>query len=449
MSDLRSPGQFTADELENSVPFDADLRLSWDPGQNLLTTVLNVVTNTQPERDRALKARDLERLQTTVSAFLGNLLAARRNRHSPEVFVAVSFDNSYYSGRALSATVMKQVRDTLWEAGLVEGQLGFRKAILADDGTVFGSHGRRTRLRATPLLLGWIEDAGIVVGAPLRDPVSGLGRDGTPELLASPRPDGAEPEAQRDWRTVVAQTNRLTVAAAIELPPEQWDLVRSVARGPSEEALERRISGDASRIALYRRFAGAWDRGGRLYGGFWQGLPKTVRPWLTIDGAATVELDYGRVHPTLLYRRAGLSLDFDPYLPEGFDRDLRDIGKTTFNILLNSKKPITPKRLRFKSGATDRMTQDQYGAFLSALRRLHRPVASAFGSDEGARLQVIDSMILIEVLRRMNAWGTVTLPIHDSFIVAETWASHLRDAMAAAYDDVTGYGTIPINKAWG
>ena len=211
--------------------------------------------------------------------------------------------------------------------------------------------------------------------------------------------------------------------------------------------MERRISGDTSRTVLYRRFAGSWDRGGRLYGGFWQSLPKTVRPWLTIDGAATVELDYGRVHPTLLYRRAGLSLDFDPYLPEGFDRDLRDIGKTTFNILLNSKKPMTPTRLRFNSGAADRMTQDQYGAFLDAMRRLHRPVASVFGSDEGARLQVIDSMILIEVLRRMNAVGAVTLPIHDSFIVAEPWAEHLRDAMAAAYDDVTGYGTISIHKA--
>lgn len=446
MSHSRSPGQFTADELENSVPFDPELRLKWDPGQNLLTKVLEAVRSAQPDRAKALKARDLERLHATVSAFLGNLLAARRNRHSPEVFVAVPFDNSYYSGQAISATVMQKVRDVLWEAGLVEGQLGFRRAILADDGAVFGSHGRRTRLRATPLLLRWIEEAGIVVGAPLRDPTSGLGRDGTPELLASPRPDGPEPADRRGWRAVVAETNRLISAAAIDLPPDQWELVRTVARGSGDHALERRVSGDVSRTALYRRFAGSWERGGRLYGGFWQGLPKPVRPWLAIDGAATVELDYGRVHPTLLYRRAGLSLEVDPYLPVGFDRDLRDIGKTTFNVLLNSTTPITPKRLWFTSKARELMTMEEYVPFLDALRRLHTPIASAFGSDEGARLQVIDSLVLIEVLRRMNALGVVTLPIHDSFIVAETWEPHLRAAMAAAYDDVTGYGDIPINK---
>ncbi len=446
MSDFRSPGQFTADELENSVPFDPDLRLSWDSGGNLLARVLEAVRSAQPERGRELKARDLERLQTTVSAFLGNLLAARRNRHSPEVFVAVSFDNSYYSGRAISATVMQKVRDVLWAAGFVEGQLGFRKAILADDGTVFGSLGKRTRLRATPLLLRWIEEAGIVVGAPFRDPTSGLGRDGSPELLASPRPDGPEPTVWRGWRTVVAHANRLTSSADIDLPLEQWDLVRPDARGDDDEALERRVSGDVSRTSLYRRFARSWERGGRLYGGFWQGLPKPVRPWLTIDGATTVELDYGRLHPTLLYRRAGLMLEVDPYLPEGFDRGLRDIGKTTFNVLLNSTRPLTPKRLWFTSKARELMTLEEYVQFLDALRRLHRPIASAFGSDEGARLQVIDSMILIEVLRRMNALGAVTLTIHDSFIVAETWEHHLRGAMADAYDHVTGYGTIPINK---
>jgi hypothetical protein len=49
---------------------------------------------------------------------------------------------------------------------------------------------------------------------------------------------------------------------------------------------------------LHRVFNRASFRlGGRLYGGFWQNLPKTTRADLVLDGEPTHEADYAQLHP--------------------------------------------------------------------------------------------------------------------------------------------------------
>ena len=60
---------------------------------------------------------------------------------------------------------------------------------------------------------------------------------------------------------------------------------------------------DPTARQLRRYFSrGSFESGGRLFGGFWQGLPKDVRlRGIRIDGAPVVSLDYGHMNPLLAY----------------------------------------------------------------------------------------------------------------------------------------------------
>tara|TARA_R110002124_G_scaffold68671_1_gene185464 strand:+ start:14571 stop:15674 length:1104 start_codon:yes stop_codon:yes gene_type:complete len=364
------------------------------------------------------------------------------------IFVGVSFQTDSYTGGDLSAVSMSKLRNFLWSEGLVEGQSGYYSQERWDSETTVHRHSRTTRLRATARLLNWVEEAGIELAALPKSPNYGVRRERTADLIVM-RDDGLdpgpEPEGVKASRSIIAEANRLIAAAAIGVPDSVWE-VRAKDADPSDgEELARVLGGDLSSISLYRKFVGSWSSGGRLYGGYWQNLKKRYRRLLTIDGVPTVELDYGRLHPTLLYAQAGLSLDFDPYLPKGFDPDLRDLGKTTFGRLLNSKTAVNAATMSRPAAAPEGLTLADFRRFAQALMDMHEPIRSAFGTSASVGLQYLDSEILLKVLDHMNGLGAVALPVHDSLIVTRPWAEHLRQAMKTAYRDVTGYEDILIN----
>ncbi|WP_165184090.1 hypothetical protein [Caulobacter soli] len=314
-------GPFTRDELDTSVPFIARRCLAGDPGLALWERVLADLLAKEPPRTRQRKAIDLERLKVALSAVLANLIAARRNTVSVEAFVSMSFDRKTYAGTDMPLGAVEDVRDHLLAQGLVEGEKGYQKRERIG-GYDWPVHARRTRLRATPRLLAQVVDAGIDLEAPTWKPTSGLGWRKTEDIVRLKEPyegAGAEPGDVRASRQVLLAVNRMIQAVRLELPRDSWDRIRARLHDQgSDEAMDRMSSGDAGRLALYRSFKGDWNSGGRLYGGWWQTVPKRERPHLTIDGAPTIELDYARMQPSLLYAERGLTLDHDPYLPPGF-----------------------------------------------------------------------------------------------------------------------------------
>ena len=61
-----------------------------------------------------------------------------------------------------------------------------------------------------------------------------------------------------------------------------------------------------ARTRLHRVFKqSSFSLGGRFYGGWWQNIPSPYRADITINGTRTVEMDYPRLHPTLLYAECG------------------------------------------------------------------------------------------------------------------------------------------------
>jgi hypothetical protein len=93
---------------------------------------------------------------------------------------------------------------------------------------------------------------------------------------------------------------------------------------------------------LHRVFnRGSFSLGGRMYGPFWQNLPKRVRPDLIINGELTDEADYSQLHPRLLYAKASAVLTGDAYELDGWDRPL---VKRAFNIAINADTEVAAIR---------------------------------------------------------------------------------------------------------
>jgi hypothetical protein len=390
-----------------------------------------------------------------MRAILANLLAARRNRVVASVFVAISFDAGVYARSGLTLTAMQAARDFLLSAGLAEGQRGYRRRESGGRLT-WTAHARRTRLRATDVLVQWFGDAGVDLRASTQDPASALGwrKDRQTVVLTEPVGEpGAEPDTVRESREVLASVNKLNNDAVIDLPASAWARVRSrLPMADRDTVLEWLTAGDGGGVFLRRKFKYSWDDGGRLYGGWWQTLPKEERPHLLINGRATVELDYGRLHPTLIYAERGLALDFDPYQVPGYDgRLLRELGKYALNSLLNrDRQSGPPSTLKAKPEHRAALGADfDFQRFVSALTAMHAPIVDAFGTGIGLRLQRIDSDILVKVLRRTSREGIVALPIHDSVIVDHRHEVLLRSAMIDAYKEVTGQPAGPISSRLG
>lgn len=438
-------GVFTAEQLDTSVVFQARRRLSGEAGLRALEGLLRDFLAWEPARQRQRNQAAQAALEAALSAILANLILARRNAVSRHAFVAVSFDGNRYTGTGLSLTPISAVRDFLLSAGLIEGQRGYQKREQVG-GLLLTAHARQTRLRATNKLVGRLEDAGVDLKAPYGSPGSAVGwakRDGLVRMTdPEPGMDG-EPADIAASRATIKTTNRLIAEAELGLPEDAWARIhaRMHAKG-ADEVMDRMAAGDVSRVELYRKFKGGWSTGGRLYGGWWQTVPRAERRHLTIDGQPTVELDYARLHPTLLYAERGLSLQFDPYLlPSITNPSVREVGKRTFNRLLNGSTCL------LKAQGDDHKQLGSVITFadlLAGLIALHEPIADAFGTRAGLRLQRLDSDILLGVLSRLNDAGVVALPIHDSVIVSEDQEQLLRASMEQAYLDRVGSPSPPV-----
>lgn len=197
---------------------------------------------------------------------------------------------------------------------------------------------------------------------------------------------------------------------------------------------------DLSRRALCRRFVGSFEGGGRLFGGFWQNMPKVCRKQLLICGEPTVTLDYGQMAIRTLYAIAEAPLPMgDPYEIPGLE-GCRDGVKKVLNALTFPSKPLIrfPKDCRslFPSYLT-------FKDVLGHIREWHPAISGFFFVRIGYRLQRLESDILVQVLLSLIDRGIVALPIHDAVIVPRSASEVSKHTMLAIFKDVLGCeGTV-------
>ena len=194
---------------------------------------------------------------------------------------------------------------------------------------------------------------------------------------------------------------------------------------------------DLSRRTLSRIFANnSWQEGGRFYGGWWQGVPKEYRPYITIDGKRTVEYDYAQINPHIAYAQVGAELgEADAYTRVFEDVDLRPVVKEAFNAMLQASTELTraPKGIDLQS--TGRTWAEVKVAILDA----HKPIEHLFFTGVGNSLQFEDSCLAEAVLVHFSSIDAPALPIHDSFIMHHGYGTELEEQMRKAFYE--RYGT--------
>jgi hypothetical protein len=198
-------------------------------------------------------------------------------------------------------------------------------------------------------------------------------------------------------------------------------------------------------VNLKRVFSrGSMERGGRFYGGWWQFIPSEYREFITINGIASVEIDYSELHPRLLYLEQGLApptgdlydiglvIDGKSYDPSSEPyKTQRDIVKEVFNALLNDESG----RYRMDEEQVKTIGIKQSELKKRLIKR-HPPLKSVLGKGVGLGFQYIDSQVAEVVMLDLLKQGVTCLPVHDSFIVPRHQGQLLHAAMLKAFTAV-------------
>jgi len=181
-----------------------------------------------------------------------------------------------------------------------------------------------------------------------------------------------------------------------------------------------------------------FDIGGRFYGGWWQNIPSAYRGLITIDGKRTIEFDYGRLHPTILYAKKGLILSEDAYdIGVGTGNEHRDVIKQLFNAMVQMKEPQdSPPKVKFSQ------TGKTWKELRSLIVEKHEPIKDSFFCGMGNKLQYADSQIAEKVMLHFARQDIPVLPVHDSFVVQRGLRKELIDAMSEAFNH---YYEFPID----
>ncbi len=211
-----------------------------------------------------------------------------------------------------------------------------------------------------------------------------------------------------------------------------------------ERDKRRRLEGkelvDFSNKQMRRIFNNSsFEHGGRFYGGWWQGISKEYRIFITINGKKTNEVDYSAIHPALLYAQEGLEVpEGDLYLLDGFPDSLRGYYKDLFMMILNADNRdgfINKRKAAWETLLGDGRTI--YNV-VEALEQKHEALKDYFFTGVGVELQYKDSQIAEEVMTRVwEETNEVVLPMHDSFIVRAGRVYELREIMRKVYREHT------------
>ncbi|MRX33845.1 hypothetical protein [Aminobacter sp. MDW-2] len=294
-----------------------------------------------------------------------------------------------------------------------------------------GSRGQwRTTIAPTAVLVGRIAEARH------RGPIKVARRAGAETIIlkAKTRSDGpkllinyADTDSTRAMRKDMEALNTLLSKADIRLGEE---------RPLVPVFLTRRFQIDCPEAPH------VFDRHGRLYGGFWQSLPKARRHLLRIDGEPVADLDFAAMFVQLAYLHAGAAIpNSDPYGDiDGLPR--KAVKKAVASLLCRQGAMV-----RLPSDLRQLVDPEWTGRKVeAAIRERHPAIAHLFGVGIGLRLMFTESEIMLATLRILIGQGIPVLPMHDGIMMAATQEAAARRAMARGSMLIVGTALPVVRK---
>ena len=181
-----------------------------------------------------------------------------------------------------------------------------------------------------------------------------------------------------------------------------------------------------------------FDLGGRLFGGWWENLPREERHRIRIDGETVVDIDFASMFPRLAFLKLGIEPPMgDLYAVPGLeDPKFRDGVKGAMNTLLFANGPKARLPTEFSKQLPRRWTLAKVKA---AILSRHPDLEPALEIGLGLELMFTESRILVAVLKRLVAEGTICLCLHDSLIAPTSKVDQVRKAMEETAAKVAGF----------
>lgn len=250
----------------------------------------------------------------------------------------------------------------------------------------------------------------------------------------------------KEMSNFISSYNKILLKANIQLNLPQSEL-KSIIKQPM---LAKRLP-DYSNNQYKRVFSrSSFYKNGRYNSHWVQNLPKRWRPYLSINGNETVEVDFKSCSINILYaQKTGKLCEgdaYDIYEINHFDRD--EIIKPIMQTLLNSESEYSAimsiySTLRKKTGSTDHNIKNIIDSCLAR----HSEIEEYFLSDIGIELMNTESMITTKVLSYFISEDIPCLNIHDSFIVESNYEDMLIESMITASREVLSIPlTVDVNK---
>lgn len=422
------------------VWFDEGFDFCNPEGDTLTESVLDIIAAVET-RGRQRREADAANHRTIVRKLLANGLRCFYYRNPSLVACQRKADSYKGKPQWLTGKAMARATDLLTKAGLIEMSVG--------------ECGTATTYSVTQDLLFTALEA----GATERSLTHRLPSERLVRLYQANSNDGRlvdyQPtEETYHWTAMLGDYSAFLAQQDVALNLADGEAARLTARRNEWQAkgMPRLIRPELIQTDLYRQFNnGSFAEGGRLYGGWWIDTPKHLRNRITINGQATVELDYSGCALRMLYHERGIDYKNDPYSLEAIHQYEKKRGyrpgyyrealKKITQALINDRNGTHPERVPVGAGISFRP-----GFKRIDIRRMievkHAPIADVFRTGAGLRLQRLDSDLALSIITSLRKKGIVALPVHDSFITNYDNEEILKDTMINMYYDKFGFNPV-------